>query len=305
VQAWRGAVFNIGGSRDVSRSEYVTSEAGDDIHKTLSLKLSQDLGPLAGLSLTALSDMVSVFYDDKQANPKDRDMLSNRVNLNVNYKPLGVISTRLGGQYSVEKSVYVRSESSANNRTTRKYVVSGGYDFETIYRIQVKQDYDIGAVYTFYHYGESRNTLVRNSNVQTQFRIPVAKRINLRLNHNYKFQDQGSYREETNQRLYGKSGERESHVLTIGLSYNIIKSLGVIINQTYFEQRNWKYVEGKKELDYETKSTEITGRLRFEYKFGERSRVALSVEQRRKEGDRVGEAFRKYRNIEFEASHVF
>jgi hypothetical protein len=147
--------------------------------------------------------------------------------------------------------------------------------------------------------------LVRNSSLSTRFRVPVFRKLNLNVRHNYKFQDQGSYREEGKARLYGKSAERESHVFTVACSYRIGEQLSFLVRQSYFLQQNWKYQEGKKELDYETRSTEITGRAGFEYALGEGSNLSFSVEQNRKEGERVSEAFRKYWNVELEISHVF
>jgi hypothetical protein len=302
---WRGATLNLGGKRDVNRNDYQTVETGDDVQKSVSLKLTQDLGQRADLNVTALSDMVSVFYDDKDENPKDRDRLNNRISLDIGYKPLGSVSTRLGGEFSEENLVYVKAASSANNRTTRKYIVSGNYRLSTVRSIEITQNYNISAVYTYYHFGESKNTLVRDSNVQTRFQVPVTGGLKLSLNHNYKFRDQGSYREEGSRRLYGKAAEKETQLFNIGCNYSLGKLFRIVVRQVYTLQRSWEYPEGEKVLDYETTTTEISGRVGFDYKFGDNTKISLTVEQNRKEGSRVGEAFKSYRNIEFEASHVF
>lgn len=308
---WRGATVNLGAEREISRSEYVTDDSGEDLHKYVTLKLSQDLGRKADVSVNASTDMLSVFYDDKEANPKDRDRISNRIGADLNFQPLGRISTRLGGEYSEDRTVYIKSESSANNRTTRKYRVSGSYKFSTFRDIDVSQNYEISAVYTYYHFAEAedpantKNTLVRNSSVQTRFNVPISRNIKMNLSHNYKFQDQGSYREEGSRRLYGRSEETESHVFNIGLNYKVFRGLKIVVRQSYYLQRNWEYDKQEKSLDYEVTSTDIMGRMAFDYTISDRTKLSLSVEQNRKEGTRVNEAFRSYRNIEFEASRVF
>lgn len=122
---WRGATVNLGGARDETRSEYGTPETGYDVHKSVSLKISQDLGPKADINLTALTDIMSVFYDDTEENPKDRDRLNSRVSMNLNYSPLAGVKTRLGGEYSEDKTIYISSERSAGNRTSSRYRLSG------------------------------------------------------------------------------------------------------------------------------------------------------------------------------------
>jgi hypothetical protein len=305
LRAWRGARFNLGGGREITRSEYTTANSGDDVHSSLSLKLSQDLGQKADLNVTALSDMVSVFYDDKIATPKDRDRLSNRLSMDLDYNPQDKISTRLGGEYSEEQSVYVEAAASANNSTTRKYKVSGSYAVKTIRNVNITQTYDLSAVYTYYHYNESNNTLVRSSNVQTRFGIPIFRSLTADFNHHYKFQDQGSYIDEGGRRSYGKSSETESHVLSLGCNYKIGNLLKIAVNQSYSVQRSWDYHEGEKTLGYERVTADISGKMVFKYDLGDKTKVSLSIQQNRKEGSTVNEAFKSYRNIELEASHVF
>ncbi len=305
IMPWKGATLNVGGERKISRGEYETQETGNDIHKSLTLKLTQDLGPKANLSITALSDLVSISYDDKVANPKDRDRQSNRISFNLDYNPLKKITTKFGGEYSVDQSVYIKASSSANNRTTRKYRVSGSYKISTFKKITVIQDYDISAVYTFYHFAESKNSLVRNSNVKTRLNFPITQRLKITLSHTYKHQDQGNYRESGGARYYARSNETESHSLNFGFTYRLLKKLRIMARQGYFLQRNWRFKNGNKQLDYVTANTEIMGRIGFTYEIGDRTKFSLKIEQHRKEGERVNEAFKSYRNVEFEASHVF
>jgi hypothetical protein len=306
---WRGATINLGGTSEQSRNTYETPDTGRDVHNSLSLKLSQNLGPKADVNLTALSDMTQVFYDNKSAetgNPNDRDRVNNRVSMDLNYKPGTNINTRLSGEYSDERSVYIMPSKSYSNRTTRKYRISGSYDIKTYRNIGVKQDYDISAVYTFYQYGEGRNTLLRNSNIKTRFNLPIAKGVNVNVNHQFKFQDQGGYREVDGQRLYARSAERETNIFAIVFRYNPISNIRFSLRQSYQLQRNWRYTpQGFKVLDYEVPTLELSGRIGLNYKFGDRTKVSLVFEQNRREGSRVSEAFRRYSNIEFEASHVF
>jgi hypothetical protein len=147
--------------------------------------------------------------------------------------------------------------------------------------------------------------LVRNSNLQTRFNFPLTGRVRLNVGHNYKFQDQGSYSEEGSKRLYSRSDESASHVFNIGLNYKVFNGLKIVVRQSYYISRAWDYDGDEKTLDYEISTTDIIGRLAFDYTIGDKTKLSLTVEQNRKEGDRVNEAFRSYRNIEFEASHVF
>jgi len=302
---WRSGTVSIGGEREATRDKYVTSDSGNSLRKSLSFKLSQGLGPKADLGLSAISDFTSVAYDDKKANPRDRDRLSNRVALDASYTPYANVTTRLGSEFSEERAVYLRAEESANNRTTTKYRVYGRYDLTTRYALVISQNYDIGAVYTIYRYSGGNNSLVRNSNVSTSFRVPVTPALGLNLEHTYRYQDQGSYREEGSKGKYGLSAANESNTLRIGLRYGFVKGLNLNIGQAYYLQTNWSYKNGEKQLDYETRSTDISGRIGFKRNFGPRTNLSASIEHNRNEGSRVSAAFRKYWNFEFEASHTF
>jgi hypothetical protein len=305
ILPWRGATINLGGQRETSRDEYITSDTANNLHKSLSLKMSQNLGAKTDLSLTALSDLTSVFYDNKQANPTDRDHLNNRISLDASFRPYANVTTRFGSEFSEEQSIYVRPEQSANNRRATRYRVSGSYDVKTLYDIGITQTYDIGAVYTLYTYAKSNNSLVRNSNISTTFRIPVAPGLGLNLDHAYKFQDQGSYSERGREKGYSRSAENVSNAFAIGLNYRMFRRLNLTVRQSYYLQTNWNYENGKKVLYYNTQSTELSGRVGFKYDFTDRTKFSFSLEQDRNEGNRVGAAFRKYWNVELEASHVF
>jgi hypothetical protein len=305
VLPWRGATVNLGGTREITRNQYETLDTGHDTHKSLSLKLSQGLGRKTNMDLTALVDLVSVFYDNTDENPKDRDRLNRRISSSLSHEPWDNVKTRLAGEFSEDKTVYVREERSANNRTNRKYRLSGDYDLKTYYNITVSQKYDISAVYSFYEYNESNNTLVRNSNVTTQFRVPLTSKVNVNINHSFQFQDQGNYSEEGGTRLYARSSEKETHSMSLICRYTPLKGLNVMAKQTYRTQRNWDYDEGQKYLDYEVATSDISGRINFSYTIGERTKISLKFDQNLREGSNVNEAFKNYRNIELEASHAF
>ncbi|MFC1800295.1 hypothetical protein ACFL2Z_05265, partial [Candidatus Eisenbacteria bacterium] len=312
IEAWRGALIAVGGSWDNSRNIYRATETGDNtgenLYRALSLKYSQDLGPKADMNLTALSDITSVVYDNKDettGNPKDRDRINSRMTMTVNYKPVPAVSTRFGTEYSDEHTVYTRASQSWSNKNTRRFRVTGSYDVKTFRRVGLKQDYDISALYTFYQFGENRNTLVRNSNIRSRVTFPIAPKLNLNVDHQYKFQDQGGYREVDGQSLYARSSERETNVLGINLRYVPFTALKLSVRSSYQLQRNYRYVEGVRIFDYEIPTRTLSGKISFNHKWGDRTSLAISVEQNRKEGSRVSDAFRSYRNIEFEATHVF
>jgi hypothetical protein len=308
ILPWRGAALNLGGERKESFSSYQGSDGETDVQRSLSLKLTQGLGSKADLSVTALSDLLSIFFVDKAANPKDRDRLKNRVTLDLNFTAFKRISTKLGLQYGEEQTIYVLKEASADNRTTRRYRLSGRYSFTTFRKIDVMQDYDISSVYTYYHFTDDefgRNTLVRNSNVQTRLVFPIIRSLKLNFGHTYKFQDQGRYSEKGGKRTYSRASETEAHRINLGLNYKFINAIKIFIRQSYYVQQKWSLTGGKKELESQTVSSEIMGRVVFNYNLGDRTKVSLRLEQNLKEGERVNQAYRSYRNIEFEASHVF
>ena len=302
---WGGASLSLGGKWSDVRSEYVTADTGNNIQKSLSLKYAQKLGPKTDLSFTALSDLTVTDYDDDVANPKDRDLLTNRFRLDLGYKLRPRITLSLSGEFSDETSVYTESKQSANNKDAERYRMTGSYDIKTWKIITLNQRYEISSVFTDYHYDETRSTLVRNSNINTSVNVSIVRNLGINIRHNYKYQDQGSYRKEGGQRLYGRATESESHLLSIAVNYKIGKHLSFRVRQGFFTDTRWTYENGPKELDYVVQNTDISGRVGFNFKISDVSEVAFHIEHNRKEGDRVNEAFRKYWNAEISAKHIF
>jgi hypothetical protein len=302
---WAGSSLSFGGKWGDTRSVYQSADTGNNIQKSLSMKYSQELGPKADLNFSALSDLAVVAYDDKIENPKDRDMLSNRLRLDLNYKPRPRINISLGGEFSDETSVYTRSEQSGNNKNTERYRLTGSYDVTTWHNIGINQRYEISSVFTDFDFDDSRNTLVRNSNISTGFDVRITKGLALDMRHSYRFQDQGSYRKENGKRFYSVASESESQTLNLTVVYRIGRSLVFRIKHGFLIDTRYRYEEGVKRLDYQVRNTDISGRVGFNYKINDRSSFAIRVEHNRKEGDRVNEAFRGYWNAEIEASHVF
>jgi hypothetical protein len=305
VIPWAGASLSLGGKWADARSVYVTPDTGNNIQKSLSFKYSQKMGPKADLSFSALSDLTVTDYDNKLVNPKDRDLLTNRYRVDLGYKLRPRISLTLGGEFSDERSVYTQSKQSANNKNAERYRVTGSYDIKTWKNITVNQRYEISSVFTDYHYDEARSTLVRNSNITTSVDLKIVRSLGLNVRHNFKYQDQGSYRKENGQRLYGRAMESESHLLSIAVNYRIGKVVNFRIRHGFFTDTRWTYENGPKELDYVVQNTDISGRVGFNYKINNTSEFAFHVEHNRKEGDRVNEAFRNYWNAEIRAKHIF
>jgi hypothetical protein len=305
ILAWRGATVNLGGTREETRSKYKTSDTGHDVHQSLTLRLAQDLGPKADLDLTTLTDLVSVFYDDKVENPKDRDRLNNRVSMGLSYAPLEWVKTKLAGEYSRDQTVYVRPERSANNRTDSRYRLSGDYDIQTFRKVTISQSYDISAVFSSYEYTKDSNTLVRNSNVTTQFLVPMSSNLSFNVGHNYQFQDQGKYSKRGGKGFYARSSEKETHSMSLACKYQPVRLINVVVKQTYRVQRTWTYAREQKSLDSELATSDISGRVNISYTIGDRTSISLKLEQNLKEGSNVSKAFRNYRNVELEASYAF
>ncbi|MGQ9603378.1 MAG: hypothetical protein ACUVUU_04120 [bacterium] len=302
---WRSTTINFNGEYKTGRSEYQTDETGDGIEKSIAFKLSQGLGSKANLALSGISSLSSIFYDDKEKNPKDRDRLSNSVTMVLNYGPTEKIATRLGYDYSGEKLIYVKSASSGSNRTTRKHRLSGSYTVKRFLGMRFSQDYDINAIYTDYHFDPSKNNLIRNSNVRTQINFQLTDGLGLNLSHNYKFQDQGSYRKEDGKKRYSRSSESEWHSIDIGLQYRLGEKVKFSAGNGYILQRIWTIKGGEKRLDYQNPRSELASKIDLSYDVGRGTKMTLKVGQKFQEGKTVNKAFRKYIDVEFEVSHVF
>ena len=305
VIPWGGASLSFGGKWGGTRSIYISADTGNNIQKSMNFKYAQKVGPKADFNFSALSDLAVIEYDNKLANPKDRDMLSNRVRADFGYKLRPRINLALGGEISNERSVYTRSEQSGNNKDTERYRVTGSYDIKTWRRVGLNQRYEISSVFTDYHFDDTRNTLVRNSNITTSVDLKIVPALGLNVRHNYKYQDQGSYRKENGQRLYAQATESESHLLSMAVNYRVGKHLSFRIRHGFYTDTRWRYEDGLKVLDYVVQNTDISGRVGFNYKINDTSEFAFHVEHNRKEGDRVNEAFREYWNAEIRAKHIF
>jgi hypothetical protein len=215
------------------RSEYgsgpgvpvsVTSQAGYLYSRKLSGSLKRKLGKKLELKGVGNISLRSYVFDDKENNPDDRDMLNYAMSMDVTYEPALKYKAGLGLTKRVDRLVYIKTANSTNNRERETYTVSANLNYQRSSRTSISQNLKLSADYSFYEYSQSRDFLIRSTDLFTTFRTRLLNRIGIQLLHNYRFQDQGGVTKAGNTVTYGRTGDNDRHDMTIKMDYSPVQA---------------------------------------------------------------------------------
>lgn len=163
-------------------------------------------------------------YDNQQL---DKDRLRTEVTTTLKYRPSDTFNANVSYTAKTEESIEVPDDSAIETQRKEDYNVQGKYTMLLPFDVAITQTLQLGATYTFYVFNEEQNSLTRNNRVVTELLIPVYDNTEIRLQHSFKRNDSGSYlySNDLRTRTYGKSRERLTQNMRIGMKYDIIKGV--------------------------------------------------------------------------------
>ena len=291
---------------DRKRNEYFDVRTGNNYTNTLSASLTHSFREGLDASLRGRMSLLSVHYDDVEANDKDRDLFDREATLTVNYKVRKDITTGLVIKVRDDQLIYIRRSRTGDNKTTQKFAIEPFIRKSFTPRFGASQRYQLSADYTFYRYDSDANFLIRNMSVITGLNWRPFDPLELGVEHTWRVQDEGSYSTgEQGVEGYGRSSERIDQKLGITLGYKIAGLVAIEVRQNLGVQNKWKIDEDGRTPTWDKFDTSLVGKASTDYSLPDGTTIKVSIARTHRNATNISERRREVWNISANLSRTF
>jgi len=162
----------------------------------LEFRFARPLGSHFNLTFKTGTLLEQDFYDDGSL---DKDRLRTSTSSALHYKVEKRI--RVGATYAANRTdvVNIRAARAGQNQVEKDYRYTLEYNWFLPAGIQVSQNFQVSAAYTYYVYNEASNSLTRMNRVSSTANVPLWEGSKIDVEHIFERSDTGAY-------LYGESG---------------------------------------------------------------------------------------------------
>jgi hypothetical protein len=269
---WKDERDEYGNGPEVPVS--VLSQAGYLYTRQLSGSLERGLGEKVKARAVGNISLRSYQFDDKVNNPDDRDMLNYTLGLDLNYNPAPKYSAGVGFTKRADRLVYIKGENSSNNREGETYTVSADLNYRRNSYTSISQVLRVNADYSFYEYSDTKDFLIRSTDLHTVLRTKLLNKIGLQLIHDYRFQDQGGVTRTGSNVTYGRTGNNDRHDMTVKMDYAPVNGVKLEISQRLQNDKRYRLDEaGTRTLTSDNDRVELLGGLDVMYKVSDTTTV--------------------------------
>lgn len=228
----RGATAKVSAGFSEGRRSLQNTTAYDTRGKTVEGELQKPIGEQFTLGLRMLINLTQDFYDDGSL---DRDQLRTDVALAAAYFPSPGFTATMGFTTNNREVVNIAADRAAQNQKRENYQVTAGYSASLPANVSLRQNFLIGADYTYYVFNEDENTLTRTNRVTTKISAALWDRAGLRLEHIFHRTDSGAYRfpADGQSRVFTKSSDRLRQYIKAEVEYDLSRMIRVRATETY------------------------------------------------------------------------
>jgi hypothetical protein len=288
------------------RSVFFDVQTGDTYTNSLTTDLSRSFGSDLDVAIRGRMGLLSIQYDDFEANDQDRDLFNREVSVTVDYRTFADITTGLVVRVKEDQLIYIRRTRTGDNKTTQRYSVEPFVRKPFTPRFSMSQRYSLSADYTFYDFDTDANFLVRNLAVTTGMNWSPFDPLKLNIDHTYRTQDEGAYVDDENgTESYGKDSERVTQKLGVGLRYTIAGRIHIEVRQELGVQEKWNITPDGKVPAWDTFDTNIVGKASTEYSLDDGTKITASVARTHRDATSISDRQREVWNISLNLNRTF
>jgi len=301
-----GTLFKADLGSDRKRNDSFDVRTGDNYTNSLSASVTHTFTERFDVSLRGRMSLLSVHYDDIEANDKDRDLFDREATVTMNYRARKDITTGLVVKVREDQLIYIRRSRTGDNKTTQKFAIEPFIRKTFSPRFGASQRYQLSADYTFYQYDSDANFLIRNMSIITGVNWKPFDPLELGMEHTWRVQDEGSYSEdEYGAKGYGRSSERVDQKLGITLGYKIGDLVRIEVRQNLGVQDKWKIEEDGKTPVWDKFDTSIVGKASTEYTLPDGTALKISIARTHRNATNISERQREVWNISANLNRTF
>ena len=291
---------------DRKRNDHFDVQTGDNYTNTVAMSLARTFREGLDASLRGRMSLLSVHYDNVEANDQDRDLFDREATLTVNYKLGKEITTGLAAKVRESQLIYIRRSRTGDNKTTQKFSVEPFIRKSFTPRFGASQRYQLSADYTFYQYDREANFLIRNMSITTGCNWKPFSPLDLVLEHTWRAQDEGSYVEDVyGVEGYGRNSERQDQKLGITLRYKIADIVTIEVKQSLSVQNKWKINDDGKTPVWDKFDTRIVGKASTDYSLPDGTTLKVTIARTHRNATSISDRQREVWNITAKISRTF
>ncbi len=298
--------FRANLTSDRKRNDYFDVQTGDNYTSTMAMNLTRTFREGLDASIRGRMSLLSVHYDDAEANDQDRDLFNREATLTVNYRMMKDITTGLAVKVRENQLIYIRRSRTGDNKTTQKFSVEPFIRKSFTPRFGASQRYQLSADYTFYQYDPDANFLIRNMSITTGCNWKPLGALELALEHTWRGQDEGSYIEDVyGVEGYGRNSERQDQKLGITLNYKIADLVAIEVKQSLSVQNKWKVTDDGEIPVWDKFDTRLVGKASTDYELPDGTTLKVTIKRTHRNATSISERQREVWNISATINRIF
>ncbi|MBN2564147.1 MAG: hypothetical protein JXB46_00390 [Candidatus Eisenbacteria bacterium] len=301
-----GVQFKANLDSEKKRSKFYDVQTGDTYTNALTTDLSRNFGEDLRVALRGRIGLLSLHYDDIEANDQDRDLFNREVSITVDYDTVANVTTGLVVRVKEDQLIYIRRTRTGDNKTTQRYSIEPFARKSFTPRFSLTQRYALSADYTFYDFDKDANFLVRNLSITSSADWRPFDPLRLNIEHTYRTQDEGAYVEDdAGVEAYGKDTERVTQKLAVGLRYTIAGRIDIEVKQDFGVQEKWSFTPEGKVPSWDTFDTSIVGKASTEYSLDDGTTITATVARTHRDATSISDRQREVWNISLNLNRTF
>jgi hypothetical protein len=193
------------------------------------------------INVSAGTQLTQSFYLRYAENPRDQDLLDQRLSATVSSKAFGKLQTSVSMTTMQTEFVSIDQTLSSNNRTTTRYDFRPVFTYQLNPRITIRQNYGLVIEFTDHTFFPSKNYLDRNFTFVNDLGVNLTENVRGSFYYGYQFHDRGSYvpQEEGGERLLNIDREDRRDQIKLDLEYRVNKNL------TFFGKNDYSRKEDR------------------------------------------------------------
>lgn len=280
------------------RSDYFDEQTGDSYSQSFGASLTHRFNERLGATLRGRTSLLSRQYDNIEENDQDRDLYDQEATLSFDYSPRSDIRAGLSIKIREDQLIYIRRTRTGDNKTTQTFLLQPSISKDFGPNVSVTQRYELSADYTLYTYNRDANFLIRSFVVSTALDWRLLGGLGLGIEHKYRGQDEGAYREdEFGVDRYTRNSQRDDNSMSISVRYKLLDLIGLEARQELSFQKKWTFTEDEKLLAWEKYDTSVTGQASLNHNFEDGTRLSVSVARTHRDATNIVERQRDVWNI--------
>jgi len=231
VKPWRGLSTDVGYKKSENSSADFTADKRQ-LNQEFSVKGTQELSK--GFKLTGEAFFLltqELYVDGKQ----DRDKAQTRLSAIVSGQAAPWLTASSTLQWFQNQDVLIPSSNSVASKDKNSLSWKGDLDYTFRSRYKVSQRCEVSVTEEDFYFTKDKNSLSRDYLLLTSSLIPIAGKLSLDFEHEFRKRESGSYLPDPDDprspKIFYRDSRTKTELLRLGMSYSVRDYLKIVCEE--------------------------------------------------------------------------